>query len=355
MNELMQNRVSSVEAKSPSLLYACDFSSWKKPVVRALFPKSRVVFVKDTSQVPADAVLVVWGYKPLPSPVRAGVTVLRLEDGFLRSVGLGADLIRPLSWVIDRRGMYYDASQQSDLEYTLLTSDFPPEILVRAVRLRELIVSRGLTKYNVGSAVWQRPKGRDRVILVPGQVESDASIHYGTSCIRTNFDLLRSVRVAHPEAYLIYKPHPDVTAGLRARGIGEDKAADWCDEIVVDVGMGALLSEVDEVHVMTSLAGFEALLRDRPVTCYGQPFYAGWGLTKDKYPVERRTRVLSLDELVAGVLILYPRYVSRETGQLITPEQALTELIAWRERSGGRLSLWRRFCRPILRRVVGVR
>ena len=96
MDELMQNRVSSVEAKLSSLLYACDFSSWKKPVVRALFPKSKVVFVKDASQVPADAVLVVWGYKPLPSPVRAGITVLRLEDGFLRSVGLGADLIQAL-------------------------------------------------------------------------------------------------------------------------------------------------------------------------------------------------------------------------------------------------------------------
>ncbi len=355
MDELMQNRVSSVEAKLSSLLYACDFSSWKKPVVRALFPKSKVVFVKDASQVPADAVLVVWGYKPLPSPVRAGITVLRLEDGFLRSVGLGADLIRPLSWVVDRQGMYYDSSQRSDLEHTLLTRDFTSELLARAASLRELIISHGLTKYNVGSAVWQRPMGRGRVILVPGQVESDASIQYGTSCIRTNVDLLRSVRIANPEAYIIYKPHPDVTAGLRARGLGEEKATEWCDELVVDVEMGALLSEVDEVHVMTSLAGFEALLRGRAVTCYGQPFYAGWGLTKDIYPVARRTRVLSLDELGAGALILYPRYVSRKTGQLISPEQAMNELIAWRERSGGRLSLWRRFCRPILRRVVGVR
>ena len=196
--------------------------------------------------------------------------------------------------------MYYDSSQRSDLEHTLLTRDFTSELLARAASLRELIISHGLTKYNVGSAVWQRPMGRGRVILVPGQVESDASIQYGTSCIRTNVDLLRSVRIANPEAYIIYKPHPDVTAGLRARGLGEEKATEWCDELVVDVEMGALLSEVDEVHVMTSLAGFEALLRGRAVTCYGQPFYAGWGLTKDIYPVARRTRVLSLDELGAG-------------------------------------------------------
>ena len=70
--------------------------------------------------------------------------------------------------------------------------------------------------------------------------------------------------------------------------------------------MGELLAAVDEVHVLTSLAGFEALQRGKRVVTYGQPFYAGWGLTEDIYPVDRRTRRLSLDELVAGALIVYP-------------------------------------------------
>ena len=87
---------------------------------------------------------------------------------------------------------------------------------------------------------------------------------------------------------------------------------------------------VDEVHVLTSLAGFEALLRNKTVVCYGQPFYSGWGLTKDVYTPNRlHSRKLLLNELIAGTLILYPIYVSKVTGKFTTPERALEELITW--------------------------
>jgi capsular polysaccharide export protein len=122
-----------------------------------------------------------------------------------------------------------------------------------------------------------------------------------------------------------------VVAGLKAKGKSEVNMEAWCDEVLTDVSMGELLPVVDEVHVLTSLAGFEALLRNKKVTCYGQPFYAGWGLTQDFYPIHRRTRILTLNQLIAGVLLLYPRYVSRITGEFISPEQAVDDLDAWRE------------------------
>ena len=141
--------------------------------------------------------------------------------------------------------------------------------------------------------------------------------------------LLQSVRKANPSAHIIYKPHPDVVAGLRKKGEGEDEAVRRCNEVVTDTVMGELLTVVDEVHVLTSLAGFEALLRGKTVTCYGQPFYAGWGLTHDLVPLTPRTGRLTIDELAAGTLILYPTYVSRTTGQFTTPERALDELLEW--------------------------
>ena len=52
-----------------------------------------------------------------------------------------------------------------------------------------------------------------RRILVPGQVEDDASIRLGTRDICTNLALLRSTREQNPDAIVIYKPHPDVEAG----------------------------------------------------------------------------------------------------------------------------------------------
>lgn len=325
-------------------------------MVRSFFAGAAVVFVDSAAQVPEGATLAVWGLRPIPGALAEGVEIVRLEDGFLRSVGLGADLIRPVSWVGDCRGIYYDATRPSDLEHILATAEFGAELLERAGVLRMRIIESGLTKYNVGRAAWQRPKASGRrVILVPGQVESDASLRYGAPGLNTNMALLRAVREANPEAYIVYKPHPDVLAGLRARGAGEDLALAWCDEQVEDAAMGGLLNAVDEVHVLTSLAGFEALLRGRAVTCHGQPFYAGWGLTTDRQPHPRRSRRLSLDELVAGALILYPRYISRADGRLITPEQALDELLAWRGRDSGRVPWWRKLFRLVLRQVVGVR
>ena len=339
----------------PEHIYALGFSWWKRTSVCSCFTGSQVHFISNVGQIPPGATVAVWGQRVLPG-MPEGVQVVRLEDGFLRSVGLGADLTRPVSWVLDRTGIYFDATRPSDLEQLLQQTDFSADqLLKRAAALRQRLVDSSLTKYNVGTAVWQRPAAISRVILVPGQVESDASLAYGAPGIKTNMALLQAVRAAHPDAFLVYKPHPDVLAGLRAQGQAEDQANTWCDEQVTDVTMGALLSQVDELHTMTSLAGFEALLRGKRVVCYGQPFYSGWGLTEDMLPVDRRTRRLRLEELIAGSLLLYPCYMSRHTGRLITAEQALDELLAWREQTPVTETVWTRIKRMVLRRVVGVR
>ena len=314
-----------------------------------------VRFVRDVSKVPCGAVVAVWGRHKISDVEAQGFNVVRVEDGFLRSVGLGADLTRPISWVLDWSGIYFDASKPSDLETMLSETVFPSDLMKRAVALRERVVAAGLTKYNVGTMRWSRRSGVTRVILVPGQVESDASIALGAVEIKTNLGLLKAVRAANPDAYVLYKPHPDVLARMRAKGEGEDTAVCWCNEVVPDVPMGDLLREVDEVHCLTSLAGFEALIRMKKVVCYGQPFYSGWGLTEDVAPIVRRTRQLTLDELTAGVLLLYPLYISHTRNALISPEEALDELIEWRIRNGGGVVWWRSLLRMVLRRLVGVK
>lgn len=335
----------------PSRLYALGFSYYKRPIVRSFFQGSEVRFCRDAANIPENAPIAYWSrnYEDVAARRKTN-PVIRLEDGFIRSVGLGADLIRPLSWVMDRRGMYFDATEPSDLEILLKTAEFEESLLRRARRLRERMVAESLTKYNVGIGNWSLPEElksavRSRVILVPGQVEADASLAYGATGVKRNIDLLRCVRENNSNGYVIYKPHPDVVAGLRHSGRDEENANDWCDEVVIDVSMGELLPLVDEVHTLTSLTGFEALLRGKKVVCYGQPFYSGWGLTEDIRPVSRRGRDLALDELVAGVLILYPTYVSRTTGRFTTPERALDELLAWREEQSGPMPRWRRVLR----------
>jgi capsular polysaccharide export protein len=109
--------------------------------------------------------------------------------------------------------------------------------------------------------------------------------------------------------------------------------------------MDQLYGQVDAIHVLTSLAGFEALLRGVPVHTWGLPFYAGWGLTQDQLACPRRGRQLSLNALVHGTLIDYPRYVSRHSGLFIEPEEAIAELLAWRLEPVAGLGWWRRLFR----------
>jgi capsular polysaccharide export protein len=332
----------------PARVYARGFSSWKRRLVPDFLQGSAVTFIKHAQTVPAGATVAVWGrHDPT---IGAPGRVLRLEDGFLRSVGLGVDLTRPVSWVVDGEGLYYDATRSSGLERLLAETDFSPELLARARELRRRIVAAGLTKYNVGVGDWNRPAGVSRAVLVPGQVESDASIALGCGGgVRTNLELLRAARECEPDAYLIYKPHPDVLTGIRKAGCGEELAHEICDSVVLHVPIHRLLDQVDAVHVLTSLAGFEALLREKPVFCHGQPFYAGWGLTVDAEKVPRRTRQLSLDELVAAALILYPTYLHPATGRFTTPEGALDALHVQTLQARGRGPSWRtRLLRPIL-------
>ncbi|CAG0911193.1 unnamed protein product, partial [Cyprideis torosa] len=227
--------------------------------------------------------------------------------------------------------------------------------LTRAASLRQQIVTSGVSKYNVGTGSWQRPASVSSVILVPGQVEDDASIRYGAPGINRNLDLLKAVRASNPDAYVVYKPHPDVLAGLRKKGQQEELVESYCDEVVLHVPINRLLEQVDAVHVMTSLTGFEALLRGLRVVCYGQPFYAGWGLTDDIIAAPRRQRRLSLDQLVAGALILYPTYISQMTSRYTTPEQALEELKLARKTAAPTVSGWVTLRRKVLALLASAR
>lgn len=249
--------------------------------------------------------------------------VWRMEDGFVRSVGLGVDLVRPLSLVTDHRGIHYDPRHPSDLEHLLESGTFSAHLLERARRLRHKLVALGLTKYNVGNRQALHLPERRRTLLVVGQVETDASVLHAAPQIATNRELLRRVRQANPDACLLYKPHPDVVTGARI-GQLDATARTLFDQEITELGITALLDQVDELHTMSSLSGFEALLRGVAVHTWGTPFYAGWGLTTDHAPpCPRRTRKRSLDELVAATLILYPTYVDPHSRQIINVETAV--------------------------------
>jgi capsular polysaccharide export protein len=284
---------------------ASAMSRWKHPHLRAFFGTHGQVAFDDFPD--SSRRHMVWASKA-PEKTNA----VRVEDGFLRSRGLGARLTPPLSLIADDIGIYYDPRNESRLERLIAESvDLQPEEIERSGDLISRIRMLGLSKYNISAAPTpDLPSGRRR--LVVGQVEDDASVLFGAGSISANAALLKRANSETAEIVVVYKPHPDVEAGLRTGGFFPPNGV----LVANNTDPHALLEAVDEVWTMTSLMGFEALLRGIPVTVTGAPFYAGWGLTRDLGEIPaRRTARPSLEGLVHATLIGYPRYRDPVTGQ----------------------------------------
>lgn len=337
-----------LDPAGPARMICVGFRRWKAGNIAPLLSldKKRVVFVPTVEKaralhIQAGDCLIYWG-REAPAGLMDlaelhSAKILRMEDGFVRSVGLGSDLIRPLSLVLDTCGIYFDPTQTSDLERILQTEQFSEEELTRACRVREFIVEHGITKYNLeprDKALW--PAGDKPVVLVPGQVEDDASIRYGCTDVKTNLALLQAARRAHPDAFIVYKPHPDVMSGNRAGKLALARAREWADHVETRLSVVSCIEACSVVHTMTSLTGFDALLRGKRVVVYGQPFYAGWGLTEDVLKegaaFARRQRRLSLDELVAGTLLRYPLYWDWDLKGYTTCEAVLHRIVETRDK-----------------------
>ena len=343
-------RYRDIERKSNKKIYLFGFSRWKHGFVAPFlkqFNKKNINFINPIFSsninlairkgMDKNCEVYIWGAGKYPKVEKFAqdnnIKITRVEDGFIRSIGLGSDLTRPYSLAFDDVGIYFDPTQPSWLEEILNFTQFDSHIINEATQLIKAIVNSGISKYNNANDVSINIPSGKKSILVVGQVEDDASIKLGANSM-TNLSLLKQVRAENSDAIIVYKPHPDVVSGNR---VGEVSGADidlYSDLYLVDVGIGELISKVDEVHTMTSTVGFEALLQGKAVATYGMPFYAGWGLTKDKLDCGRRTRKLSLPELVAGTLILYPRYIDPNSGHYCAAELLIDRLKQQRDRMG---------------------
>jgi capsular polysaccharide export protein len=189
-----------------------------------------------------------------------------------------------------------------------------------------------------------RPPGDREIVLVPGQVADDEAVRLGGAELTdaepmaqggANLALLKQVRARRPGSHIVFRPHPDVAAGLRSGHVPERLARQWADHIDMSPSILATIEIADRIETVASLAGFEAMIRAKPVTVHGQPFYCGWGLTEDLRPPARRTRKLTVEELVAGVLIVYPRYLDPASSRACPVELAVERLAEMRREGPG--------------------
>lgn len=302
------------------------FMPWKRQYIQSFLPEYRLAFarsrtqwvkVKESLDKFDKLVFIIWGMNDradyLAYAENRSIPIYRMEDGFIRSVELGKNHTEPLSLVLDKKGIYFNTENESELENLLNTYDFDnsPKLLQQAAQLRSLQQQLKISKYNLPSLV---NPGKNlglkikKRILVIGQVEHDASIKYGGAEGWTNIDLIKLAKNENLDAEIVYRPHPDIVTDLESNALLKNELKQYCTTILEQVNLIDLFGVVDHVYTLTSLAGFEALIYGLPVTVIGKPFYSGWGLTDDRAMVDRRSRKLTLDELYAIAYLIYPRY-----------------------------------------------
>lgn len=308
--------------------YLWGFNNWKLGFVSDYLAKDyRTVFaprklssllsVRDFKGFPIrPSVLIVWGQTE-PWFVRKfaelrKIPIFRMEDGFLRSANLGASHSTPYSLVLDSSGIHYDPSSESDLERILNETEFDANDISQARECLTLLRTLNLSKYN--PPTFGRPdaigiKTKRRVAVI-GQVDNDKSVKLGNTNRWSMKELIQLAKMENPDAEVIYRPHPDVYKGYQRSKFRARSVDSICTVSDPDIPMADFLDLVDHVYTITSLTGLEALLRGIKVTVVGAAFYAGWGLTDDRVAFPRQRRQRSLEELVAGVYLKYPRYLA---------------------------------------------
>lgn len=340
-------------SKKPPI-YVFGFSGWKT-FIKDWFPDHSVVIApakispheferKWKRKITRDdrSIVISWQYKG-PAQIKEfcsahSIPFQYVEDGFIRSLKLGALHTPPMSLAFDSRDMYFVADSPTDLEIVLQTYNFDADMLLmeRARKAILQLLDAGISKYNSAKRVdietIYGPKHSKRILVI-GQVERDASIAFGCNKPFTNNDLVRMARFENPDAQIIYKPHPEVLSGIAPNGSNPEEVRRIAQIIEDNVSLPDSFQTIDHVYTITSLSGFEALLRGIKVTTVGCPFYSGWGLTDDRQKNDRRERFLTLEQLFAGAYILYPKYFDPDHKRYVEIEDVLAILSRKREKA----------------------
>lgn len=257
-----------------------------------------------------------------------GKPVVYLEDGFIRSVKIGLSKDPGLSIIWDDISSYYNATKETRLEKILNSSFILTEEEKNKVKSAiNLIVKNCISKYN-HSPVIDVEIGRvgHRKILLVDQRFGDMSVEMGFGSEKTFENMLREALDRGKDYDIIIKQHPDsITGGKKSYFNNEmlayTKALSNVFVVDFDINPYSLMKNVDEVFVCSSGMGFEALLANKKVTCFGMPFYSGWGITEDKIKCDRRVKKRTLEEIFYVAYILLSRYFNPDTNKVCDIEE----------------------------------
>lgn len=310
-------------------------------LLRLLRARSRVDgagSVRNLKAIAGVDLFVQWGlraneraHEPLETARTLGRPVAVLEDGLIGPRGTAL--------ILDDTTAHYDATIASRLERWLAAdATLSADESARARRAIDLIVSHRLTAGNRTAplAAGIGTPGR-RKVLVVDQPMSDPAVLHGLANEATFELMLQDVISSCADCDIIILQHPNPEKTENASYLADNRlsvasGADNIHTLPFDINPYAVLDLVDEVFVVSSTVGFEALMAGKTVHCYGAPFYAGWGLTKDRLEVSRRNRSRTIEDVFHAAYIVHSRYYDPERDRAVELEEAIARLVEKAER-----------------------
>jgi capsular polysaccharide export protein len=237
---------------------------------------------------------------------------------------------RAFGFILDDMGYYYDARQPSRLERTLNDPSFQltDEQRRRARALIDRVVAENITKYNKYAGAAAKFEVENDAILVVGQKGGDASIHFAGANNRSFDDMLDAAVAGSDGRTVYFKKHPDTILG--ALNI-DSKFGSGVVVLPDEVNIDSIIDRCSIIHTVSSQVGFEGLLRGKKVITHGMPFYAGWGLTEDRLPPQRRSQKRTIEDLFHVACLDLSVYVDAGTGKHIEMEEAIDMVLKMRE------------------------
>ncbi|KZL17741.1 General stress protein A [Pseudovibrio axinellae] len=265
-----------------------------------------------------------------------GLPTYFIESSFFASFGgyfddtLDGKYRRPIGFVIDDIRYYFDARGPSRLEIELNKSGpiINDKQIARSKSLIRKIIDSRITKYNAYVSNERKDMSAfEGVVLVVDQKRSDMSIELARSDNGVVTNMLDQALSENPNKVILFKWHPD---NIHMNAEIHIKNREMIIEVRDEFSTVDILDVCSKVYTISSQVGFEALLRDKEVVVYGQPFYSGWGLTDDRNKNHRRTEKRTIEELFYLTCVKNSIYFEGKTGNTISMEQSIENILKMR-------------------------
>jgi capsular polysaccharide export protein len=240
---------------------------------------------------------------------------------------------RLYSFLADDLSFYFDALQPGRIAQYLNSAEarLDAEQQRRCRELIRYIVDNRLTKYNFLSLAEPEVLNKPgRKVLVVDQTAGDASITRGRASADSFKRMLKAAVQENQGAAIYVKTHPDTVTRAK-RCYYADVAEAEVIKLTEAVNPYSILRHMDKVYVCTSQLGLEALMAGKEVVTFGQPIYAGWGLTDDRLPGAARGNQLTLEDLFFALYIKFAVHIHPYTYTICPIEDYLPAMVKLRE------------------------